>query len=139
MNKLAVVEAELKTLKKSTQQMKKEVETRKKEIATLQDSVSLFIGWTLVHSCTHTHTHAHTHTHTHACTNTHTHTQVSSLEDTVRGKDQELLRLKISQETAIQAVKDDCRREVEAARREQKDPTYEELPEVSSHLCCSSV
>ncbi len=62
---------------------------------------------------------------------------MNSLENTARARDQELLKLKINHETAMQAVKDEWRTEVGEVRaaaqleHKDKDPIYEELPEVS--------
>ncbi len=56
---------------------------------------------------------------------------MGSLENTLRARDQDLLKLKINHETAMQAVKDEWRTEVGEVRAAAQLPIYEELPEVS--------
>ncbi len=59
LNKLAVMEAELKSFKKSSQQLKKEAEKDRKEINSLENTVSLVM---LPFCFNHTHSPTHTHT-----------------------------------------------------------------------------
>ncbi len=62
LNRLAVMEAELKAFKKSSQQLKKVVDKDRKEITSLKATVSLL---DMLPFCFILRTHAHTHTCTH--------------------------------------------------------------------------